>query len=238
MPENSNVPTENTNSGGQNTEESGENLANSVGTSQSQSISTQEQKEGAPLLSDTSTEDGFISKCINHPKAPWVFVFLVAISLGYWLNTKYYFTSFLPGATPRVVVFDPVKFMNAQRAAASILALRPNGDTAFAITQVAKQAENVILEEAQGAIVLVKQAVVVPSSTQDITDRVLRRFDLPTDVPTVNMSTTDTLMDIAPTDYSSSREEASDNYKEELLRRREVVAEKLSSETAQKGAMP
>ena len=237
MPENSSIHTENTELVGKNTEETRQSTENAVGLRQEDSPPAQDKIEDTSLAQE-AVEEGFISKCITHPKTPWVFVLLVATALGYWLNTKYHFSSFLPGSTPRVVVFDPVKFMNAQRAAASILALRPNGDTAFAITQVAKQAENVILEEAQGAIVLVKQAVVVPSSAQDITDRVLKRFDLPTDVPTINMGTADSLMDIAPTDYSFSREEASDKYKEELMRRRTSIAEKMSSESAQAGAIP
>ena len=191
-----------------------------------------------PAPANNEEQEGLLGRALSHPKAPWVFVGVAAVLVGYWLHTKNYFSFALPGTSPRVVVFDPVKFMNAQRAAVSIMALRPNGDTAFVITQVAKQAEAVILEEARGAVVLVKQAVVVPGSIEDITDKVLIRFDLPVDVPTVSLNLPETMLNVAPTDYSFSNEEASDNYKEELLRRREAVAEKLSGESAQKGAVP
>lgn len=105
--------------------------------------------------------------------------------------------------TQKIVVFDPVKFLNAQRAAASILAVNPNAELTLTLTQVAKQAEAVIKEEANGAVVVVRQAVVVPDEVQDITDAVLIRFGLPTDAPTVS-TRMETLESIAPTESSFS----------------------------------
>lgn len=108
----------------------------------------------------------------------------------------------------RIVVFDPVKFLNAQRAAASILAARPNPDLAFTMTQVARQAEAVIRDEADGAVVVVKQAVVLTDNrVPDITDAVLRRFGLPTDVPTVDAGVVseEALESYAPSNTAFSR---------------------------------
>lgn len=99
----------------------------------------------------------------------------------------------------RIVVFDPVRFMNAQRAAASILAMRPSADLALTMTQVAKQAEIVIREKADGALVLIKQSVVLADGIPDITDEVLTHFGLPTTVPTINTSVEAAVEELAPT---------------------------------------
>ena len=242
MPENSEQPTENRALSGvssENNPASSENLTRTEGDIETKEVSREHVLAGNNVAQTEGEETPrLIMRLISHPKSPFIFVGLFALLLVYWAHAKNYISVPLPGLAPRVVVFDPVKFMNSQRAAASLFSLQPNGDAAFAITQVAKQAENVILEEARGAVILVKQAVVVPTGVEDITDKVLRRFDLPTDVPTINAGLPDSMLNVAPTDYAFSPEEASDNYKEELLRRRASVAEKISSESAQKGAVP
>lgn len=118
----------------------------------------------------------------------------------------------------RIVVFDPVRFMNAQRAAASILAMRPSADLALTMTQVAKQAEAVIKEKADGALVLIKQSVVIPEGIPDITDEVLVHFGLPTAVPTVDISIEGAVEELAPTtSMFSIGKQAEDAYLERDL---------------------
>ena len=107
--------------------------------------------------------------------------------------------TFSPFVGQRVVVFDPVRFMNAQRAAASILAMRPSADLALTMTQVAKQAEAVIRDKADGALVLIKQSVVLTDGIRDITDEVLLHFGLPTAVPTLSTSVEVAVEELAPT---------------------------------------
>ena len=181
---------------------------------------------------------GAFSRMISSPKAPLAFFGALVLGVLLLLGGKYAGNLTLPGLSPRVVVFDPVKFMNSQRAAVSVLAVRPNSTLEFSIAQVAKQAEAVILEEAKGAIVLVKQAVVVPTSAVDITDRVLVRFGLPTDVPTMTMNHSDSLMDVAPSNYSFSPQETSDTYKEELLQRSQRISAEVNGAKSQEGALP
>lgn len=135
---------------------------------------------------------------------------------------------------PSIVVFDPVKFINAQRAAASILAVNPSADLTLTMTQVAKQSEGVIREEAHGALVLVKQSVVVPDNLPDITDNVLKRFGLPTTVPTVSMKPSDMSLDaLAPTDGAYQAGRYKEDYMLELQSRdkqREAQAAKADAQ--------
>lgn len=113
------------------------------------------------------------------------------------------------GSSPGIVTFDPVKFLNAQRAAASILAANPNADLALTITQVATKTDAVIAQHAGGAVVVVRQAV-ISGTARDITDDVLRDFGLPTNVPTITTNTTrsakNALSDLAPSDLGFSSE--------------------------------
>lgn len=140
---------------------------------------------------------------------------------------------------PDVVVFDPVRFLNAQRAAASILASAPNADLALTMTQVAKQAEEVILEEARGSVVLVKQAVVVPEGIPDITDAVLSRFGLPTTVPTVSISPNSAAMEaIAPTDQGFSRAQQEEDARMAEKQQQDTVLEALQRNKSQADVLP
>ena len=193
---------------------------------------------GAYEDTDLQARAGLLARLIDHPWSAWVVLVVSCIALFLFANNHWHFINLTPA--PRVVVFDPVKFMNAQRATASILAARPDNDLSFSLTQVAKQAETVILQEARGAVILVKQAVVIPSNLEDITDRVLRRFDLPTDVPTINVSSgaENSSAFVAPTDYSFSEKESADAYKEELSERRRVLSQKIENQTAQEKAVP
>lgn len=171
-----------------------------------------------------------VGELLAHPSAPIVFAGAVIVLTGIYLVQHYHLT--LPGQT-RVVVFDPVKFVNAQRAAASIMAMRPNADTALALTQVAKQAEAVIADEAHGALVIVKQAVVISNDAPDITDAVLTRFGLPTTAPTVTNSASDwSLESVAPTNSTFSQGKLAEDYRLEIQAR----SNQIIAEDAKKGA--
>lgn len=93
----------------------------------------------------------------------------------------------------QVVVFDVVKYVNAQRAVASSL-LGPDTnarlDASTLLLTISKRAKSSILKIAgPGTVVLVRQAV-IQGDAPDITDAVLIDLGLPTEVPTE-----------APTDY-------------------------------------
>lgn len=173
-----------------------------------------------------------------HPKAPYVFgaAVLLAVGVGAYVHKG---ASMLPFAKPDVVLFDPVRFTNAQRAAASILAVSPNADVALSLTQVAKQAEVVIQEEAHGAVVLVKQAVVAPNGIPDITDAVLERFGLPKDVPTITTRVdTETLEGLAPTDNAFSEGKLREDYRLELEAKRSRIAAEQAKQVGQSNILP
>lgn len=157
--------------------------------------------------SSTAGVPGRIRQWFAKPTAPYVMALIILGSAGAAAyQIKYGFSNPFAGSSKigstDIVLFDPVKFMNAQRAAASILLNAPDADLALTMTQVASQAESVIKEEAGGAIVLIKQAVVVPVGIPDITDRVLKRFGLSTTVPTVSTMKFDSLANVAPTDHA------------------------------------
>lgn len=146
----------------------------------------------------------------------------------------------LPSFGPKadIVVFDPVRFLNSQRAAASILSTQPNADLALTMTQVAKKAEAVIIEEANGSVILIKQAVVAPDRLRDITDDVLRRFGLPTNVPTVTNPPVMSLESLAPTDSSMSSGAIREDYRMELDKRAHEAAQAEQQKSAQERLIP
>ena len=193
-----------------------------------------------PIASTEASGDTGFSRILNNPNSPWIFLIVSVIVILAVCNHYWKFINFQAGNAPRVVLFDPIKFMNAQRAAISVLAARPDNNLSFTLTQVAKQAESVILEEANGAVILLKQAVVVPRNMEDITDKVLLRFDLPTDVPTVTVNVIDENSSafVAPTDYSFSARESQDNYKEELSSHRQKLVEKMDKASNQEKMVP
>ena len=199
-----------------------------------------EPQEAEAVISQNSSIKGRLSALLMHPKAPfWVGAAVLAVAGAVTLHLKAPFGSFNPFGAPSIVTFDPVRFTNAQRAAASILAVSPNADISLTLTQVAKQAEVVIREEAHGAVVVVKQAVVAPQGVPDITDAVLIRFGLPTNAPTI---TTDIraegLEDIAPTDSAFSQGKLREDYRLELEEKRARISEKQAREAGQANILP
>lgn len=83
------------------------------------------------------------------------------------------------------VTFDTHKFLNAQRVKTNAI-LGQNKDEAEILyfnESISQQVKPLILEAANGAVVLSKQAVVVEEQLHDITDEVLSRLGLPIDVP-------------------------------------------------------
>ena len=105
------------------------------------------------------------------------------------------FIKFVPNArsgTPNIVTFDVAKLANAERAIASNLIAKNEkaNESAIILTKVGKKAEAMISEVAgPNTIVLVKQTV-VGYNLPDITDEVLTRLELPTDVITYSPSDT------------------------------------------------
>lgn len=101
-------------------------------------------------------------------------------------------------ATPPVVVFDIIKYANAQRAVASrFLASKNSEEVAPILMDVSKKTRDTIREVAgSNTVVLIRQSV-VQGETRDITDEVLKRLGLPTDVPTADP--TRHTLDVAPT---------------------------------------
>lgn len=203
-----------------------------------------EAVEAAPFddkAAEASAPSGifaFISRMVSHPKAPYAAGAILLLAAAAVFSPVRLST--LVGR-PAIVVFDPVRFMNSQRAAASILAAAPreNGDTALMLSQVGKRAEAVILEEARGAVVLVKQAVVAPDGLVDITDAVLDRFGLPKDVPTVNASGDAlTLENLAPTDHALGGGALREDYRMELENRATKAAIEAAKRDSQNAVVP
>jgi hypothetical protein len=151
-----------------------------------------------------------------------LFFVLVGSALA-WAGWQHFAAGGLP-VHSEVVVFDPIKLANAERAVASQF-LAKDGDIGSAgllLAKVRKEAEGVIRDVAgPDAMVLVRQAVVV-NQYPDITDRVLVRLGLPTDVPT----TADILYaeDEAPTAYSGAASRQAGDPKQFTL---ESMAERM-----------
>lgn len=105
-------------------------------------------------------------------------------------------------AGTRIVVFDPIKFGNAQRAVASSFMATNNPDVdeqVLLFKQASSRLRATITAVAGNAVVVVKQSI-ISGETEDITDRVLLELGLPTNVPSVDLART--LSEIAPTDYT------------------------------------
>ena len=100
---------------------------------------------------------------------------------------------------PRLVAFDVIKYANSQRAVASkfIVNERAAEEAAPLLLDLSKRTREVIAEVAgPGTLVVLRQSV-VQGELADITDEVLTRLNLPTDVPTADPSKL--VIDIAPT---------------------------------------
>lgn len=197
-------------------------------------------QETEAVFSQKSSLKERLSGVLTHPKAPiWAGAIVLAVAGATVFQMKGPVRSLNPFASAPIVTFDPVRFTNAQRAAASIMAVAPNADVALTLTQVAKQAEAVIREEAKGAVVLVKQAVVAPEGVPDITDAVLERFGLPTNAPTITTDLrTEGLEDIAPTDSSFSQGKLREDYRLELEEKAERLKDKQTRAAGQANILP
>lgn len=195
------------------------------------------ESDGAiPIVTQNSSS--MLTRWIQHHNAPYFFGAAVLAVAAFFImgpKTGFKVPSFI--GSPRVVVFDPVKFTNAQRAAASLLVASPNADLTLTMTQVAKHAEAVIREEAGDALILVKQAVVAPDGMLDITDRVLERFGLPTNVPTITTSP-NSIDSLTPTDLAFSKEQLREDYRSELQGRSLRMAEEQKKQNIQDSVLP
>lgn len=104
----------------------------------------------------------------------------------------------------RIVVFDPVKHGNAQRAVAANLIANSGADVddqAMLFKQASSRLRSTIQKIAGNAVVVVKQSV-ISGEVEDITDAVLTELGLPLNVPSVDLVRV--LSDVAPTDYTFS----------------------------------
>lgn len=176
---------------------------------------------------------------VSSPAAPMhVAVLALVVVLGWFGASAGWFH--LGGiGRPAIVTFDALKFANAQRAAASILAANKDSDLSLSLTKVARQAEDVIREEANGAMVILRQAVVVPDdSIPDITDAVLARFGLSSEVPTVSVSPTLSWDSVAPTDAAFSGGAQREDYLLELRQKEQQLAAGAAAQDAQRKALP
>lgn len=195
-----------------------------------------ESDGAAPVVTQNSSS--VLSRWIQHHNAPYVFgAAVLAVAAFFVIGPKTGVNMPSLMGSPRVVVFDPVKFTNAQRAAASLLVASPNADLTLTMTQVAKHAEAVIREEAGDALILVKQAVVAPDGMVDITDRVLDRFGLPSNVPTITTSP-NSIESLTPTDLAFSKEQLREDYRTELKGRSLRLAEEQKKQSIQESILP
>ena len=105
---------------------------------------------------------------------------------------------FTSAASPRVVVFDIIKYTNAQRAVASkFLGGKNSEEAAPLLIEVGKRTRATITEVAgPGTLVVIRQSI-LQGEGRDITDEVLKKLGLPTDVPTADPARY--AMDVAPT---------------------------------------
>ena len=89
--------------------------------------------------------------------------------------------------SPAVVTFDTAKYVNARRAAAS--ELLGDGEARDSAVSTLARVDNgvrpAIVDAADGALVIVRQAAVLDGTIPDITDTVLAGLGLPTDAPTI-----------------------------------------------------
>ena len=105
-------------------------------------------------------------------------------------------------AVPRIVTFDVVKYVNAERAMADKM-FGKNDVAAIApsLLNISKHTRAVIREVAGPHTIVVIRQAIVQGQTNDITDAVLSKLGLPTNVPTSDP--TKYALDLAPTELSS-----------------------------------
>lgn len=106
------------------------------------------------------------------------------------------------GSGQQVVIVDPIKIANAQRAAAAqIIGESANKDVVLSdVFQVSRRVQAILEEQSKGRTVLVKQAV-LSSNLTDITDDILKAAGLPTNVPSIDIGKQ---LQIAPTSHLHS----------------------------------
>lgn len=103
-------------------------------------------------------------------------------------------------AKQEVVVFDVIKFTNAQRLVASKIIgnADESSEGATLLLSVSKRTEGVIEKYSEGSVVILKQAVLA-GQYRDITDDVLKELGLPVDGP--SMDPGKLAIDMAPTNF-------------------------------------
>lgn len=102
---------------------------------------------------------------------------------GFWASNK--FTD-LGSSGPRIVTFDVIKLVNAQRQIAGGVVINDT-DSFVLLNRVGKTTEQIIRSVAgEGTIVIIKAAM-INSDIPDITDEVLVSLGLPTDAPGLDL---------------------------------------------------
>ena len=106
---------------------------------------------------------------------------------------------FTTAAVPRIVTFDVVKYVNAERAIADKM-FGKNDPAAVApsLLEISKKTRAVIREVAGPHTLVVIQQAIVQGQADDITNQVLERLGLPTNVPT--SSPVNYALNFAPTE--------------------------------------
>ncbi len=158
----------------------------------------------SPLPSEVETAPPASSPAAQ--SLPWSLIAaIVFFSAVISVSSTFFAGKAIPGlaSAGNTVTFDAIRFTNAQRAVASQLAFKNSVSSAQAtenaiILNQSARVEHTIRElVGPDTLVLVKQAV-VDSEYPDITDEVLRRLGLPTNVPSIQP-------DVSPDGYSEAR---------------------------------
>lgn len=193
------------------------------------------ETSGAPSLGLFARAKASLVQLLLHPSTPGVLgIVLLSVVLSVTA------VRFLPfKSAPHIVTFDAVKFLNAQRTAASLIATnQATPEMALAMSQVARQVRSVILEESGGALVVIRQSVVNHERVYDITDKVLIRFGLPTDIPTVSGPDAQLEEELAPSNLSMSRQMDLERFKEQLRERDAINEKAMGAQKAQNEVLP
>lgn len=133
------------------------------------------------LLENTTVSKTWLDDLPNYliVVALTVCIFVV----GFWASSKF---NGLGNAGPRIVTFDVIKLVNAQRMIAGGLIVNDT-DSFVLLNRVGKTTEQIIRSVAgEGTIVIIKAAM-VNSDIPDITDEVLVSLGLPTDAPGLDL---------------------------------------------------
>lgn len=198
-------------------------------TSQAQAASQEPEEQGwLSVIQESVTEWYMASKLI------WPHMLLTGLLTFGAISLQNKLTTGSAFGGPSAVVFDIIKYSNAQRALASKLVAGEGGqgDAAMLLRDVNTRTLGVVQEVAQriggkNVTVLVRQSVISAPNAFDITDEVLKELALPTDVPTAASFTTE-----AVTSLNSNAAVIAHAAKSEHLNASGLVGQKITASQA------